>query len=106
MSVPHSSVAPCSVVLWLQPLPLCAFCPPSHAQQELLMSLQPLSPHHGEETVCALSGHQIPPGPLWSTGSEFREQPLVVPTQQHSFTKGLIKTSHHPLGLGFIVQAA
>lgn len=56
----------------------------------------PSHPHSGGETVCALSAHQIPAGPLWSTGGEFREQPLVVPTQQHSFTEGLIKPDNIP----------
>lgn len=47
-------------------------------------------------TVCAPWAHQIPTGPLWSTGGEFRQQPLVVPTQQTSFTKGLIKPDNIP----------
>lgn len=56
----------------------------------------PSHPHSGGETVCASSAHQIPAGPLWSTGGEFREQPLVVPTQQPSFTEGLIKPDNIP----------
>lgn len=56
----------------------------------------PSHPHSGGETVCAPSAHQIPAGPLWSTGGEFREQPLVVPTQQPSFTEGLIKPDNIP----------
>lgn len=56
----------------------------------------PTHPHGGGETVCAPSAHQIPAGPLWSTGGEFREQPLVVPTQQPSFTEGLIKPDNIP----------
>lgn len=56
-----------------------------------------LNSHNSGETVCAPSAHQIPAGPLWSTGGEFREQPLVVPTQQQSFTKGLIKSDNIPI---------
>lgn len=50
--------------------------------------------------------HPPSAGPLWSTGGEFREQPLVVPTQQPSFTEGLIKPDSIPSAAGFIVQAS
>lgn len=33
MTLPCCSLAPCFVALWLKPVPLYAFCPPSHAQQ-------------------------------------------------------------------------
>lgn len=62
--------------------------------------------------VCTISlSRRFPPhlpsaGPLWSTRGEFREQPLVVPTQQPSFTEGLIKPDSIPSAAGFIVQAS
>lgn len=82
---------------------VATFCPPSHAQQGLLMPLHPPThPHSGGETVSAPSAHQIPTGPLWSTGGEFREQPLVVPTQRPSFTEGLIKPDNIPSALALL----
>lgn len=54
----------------------------------------------------APAARQIPAGPLWSGGGEFREQPLVVPTQRTSFTEALIKPDNILSAWDFIVQLA
>lgn len=40
------------------------------------------------------AAYKIPAGPLWSGGGEFREQPLVVPTQRMSFTEAVINADN------------
>lgn len=56
----------------------------------------PSHPHSGGETICAPSAHQNPAGTFWSTGGHFRQQSLVVPTQQSPFNKDLIKPDNMP----------
>lgn len=105
VTMPHGSVSPCSLRhCRCNLLHSLLSARQSHAQQGLLMPLHhpPTHPHSGGETVSAPSAHQIPAGPLWSTGGEFREQPLVVPTQRPSFTEGLIKPDNIPSALALL----
>lgn len=98
------SVSQCHTVLWHLALWYCVcnlfhfmlFCCLAMHSKSYWCHWSPSYPRSGGETVCAPSAHQIPAGPLWSTGGEFREQPLVVPTQQPSFTEGLIKPDNIP----------
>lgn len=56
----------------------------------------PSTPATEGETMRASATRQVPAGPQWSKGGEFGEQPLVVPTQQTSFTVALIKADNIP----------
>ena len=102
VTTPLCSVAPCSMALQSLPLPLCAFCPPSHAQQELLMPLQPFTPQQwGRHSLCSPTPSNRSRTTLvhwrWIQGAAFG-----VPTQQPSFTEGLIKPDNIPSALALL----